>query len=119
MRGVRHAQRQGVPRLRLRRLALRPAAEDRVSDREIPPITKDTIDAYVKWRRMPGGFVRAVLENNLKEAFARADNENTAAMLEIVSYCYNEIPFACWGSPARVKEWLEGEKKDEPAGGLA
>ena len=69
-------------------------------------IIKDGIDRYVKDHCPPGSFLRAVLENDLKESFGRADEDNIRDMFEIVSYCYNEIPIACWGSPEKVKQWL-------------
>lgn len=68
--------------------------------------TKGAIDRYVNDGVEAGGFVLAVLSNNLKEAFARADDENTRDMREIVGYCYNEIPSVCWGSPEKVKAWF-------------
>lgn len=52
--------------------------------------------------------MRAVLENNLTEAFGRADMDNREAMFDIVQYCYNELPFVCWGSKEKVSKWLEG-----------
>ena len=73
----------------------------------IPEITRESIDAWVHDARPTGGFLRAVLENNLREAFARADHENSAAMHDIVSYLYNEFPGLCWGSPESVAEWPE------------
>ena len=49
----------------------------------IPTRIKETIDRYVQERVRPGGFVQAVLENNLVEAFGRADDENRDALFEI------------------------------------
>lgn len=72
----------------------------------IPPVAKQTIDDYVNLGLQPGDFIRAVLTNNLKEAFGRADSENREAMFDIVSYCYNHIPASCWGSPEAVEAWL-------------
>ena len=66
----------------------------------------DSIDRYVEEHLQPGGFLTAVLENNLKEAFDRADNDNLTKLFNIVRYCYNEIPSPAWGSPERVKAWL-------------
>ncbi len=54
----------------------------------------------------PGGFLRAVLENDLAGAFGRADDDNRRAMHDIVCYVYNELPSQCWGSPAKVAAWL-------------
>ena len=85
---------------------------------------KSSIDRYVNDRIPTGGFLRAVLENNLKEAFGRADEEAVVQMKEIVAYCYNQIPCNCWGSPEKVSAWLnrkdmcrscdEDEEEDEP-----
>ena len=76
----------------------------------IPERFRESIDLYVSDRIPPGGFLTAVLSNNLTEAFYRADDEAIAHMLGIVSYCYNDIPRTSWGSPTRVREWLQGTR---------
>jgi hypothetical protein len=76
----------------------------------IPEITRESIDAWVESSRPVGGFLEAVLCNNLRESFARADLHNRAAMFDIVSYLYNECPSACWGSPSRYREWANREQ---------
>ena len=73
----------------------------------IPEIVKDSIDRYVSDKIPTGGFIKAVLSNNLFEAFSRADNNNTKHMSDIVGYIYNEIPSECWGSPEIVEKWLK------------
>ena len=72
----------------------------------VPTHTLGGIDRYINEHIEPGGFLMAVLENNLREAFARADMSNREAMFDIVSYLYNEAPAACWGSPEKVHTWL-------------
>jgi hypothetical protein len=72
----------------------------------IPRHTKDALDRYVQHGIPTGGFLYAVLTNNLKESFWRADAENLAAIFDIVSYIYNEIPGACQGSPEKVATWI-------------
>ena len=72
----------------------------------IPEYTKVSIDAYVKDKIPTGGFLYAVLTNNLFEAMSRADSNNLLAMHDICSYIYNNTPSSCWGSPEKVKEWL-------------
>ncbi len=65
-----------------------------------------SIDRYVNDRIPPGGFLTAVLSNDLTQAVARADDTNIRLLPEYVRYCYNEIPSPCWGSPERVEAWL-------------
>lgn len=67
--------------------------------------TLDTLDNFVKFGWRPGSFCQAVLENNLMEAFARADQENRAALFYICEYVYNELPSGCHGSPENVELW--------------
>lgn len=73
----------------------------------IPENTKETIDQFVLTGRPMGHFVTAVMENNLMEAFGRADEFNLSAMRDIVSYLYNEVPSGAWGSPVKVRLWQE------------
>jgi hypothetical protein len=71
----------------------------------IPGGIKEAIDAHVKTGRGTGSFVNAVLENNLREACAQADDVNKFLLFDIVYYIYNECPAGCWGSPEKVKAW--------------
>ena len=69
--------------------------------------TIDTINNYVTKGWEPGSFVMAVLENNLMEAFGRADLGNRASLFEICDYIYNYIPSGAHGSPERVQAWMK------------
>ena len=72
------------------------------------------INRFVLLHQPVGHFITAVLSNNLREAFARADDENQKTMFQIVSYCHNQIPGHCWGTPEKVKAWVEMDPKDFP-----
>lgn len=71
----------------------------------IPESTLETLDLFARYAMPPGGFVSAVLSNDLMEAFGRADEHNIAAMRHICSFVYNEMPSECWGNPAKVRAW--------------
>ena len=73
----------------------------------IPEHIKASIDRYVSDKVPTGQFLRAVLSNDLFDALGRADEFSRDALPEICSYIYNEVPGSCWGSPEKVKEWLE------------
>lgn len=77
------------------------------------PIREDLLGALERYLNngiMPGSFMTAVLENNLKEAFGRADIENSSNLRNIVGYIYHHIPSPAWGSPEKVKAYVEGLK---------
>lgn len=65
------------------------------------------IEDFVHRGVPPGDFLYAVLSNNLKESFCRADHDNFKNMGLIVRYLYNFVPAACWGSPENVRAWLD------------
>jgi len=76
----------------------------------IPELTKQTIDDYVKLRYQPGHFVTALLANDLFGAVGRADAENAAAFIEICKYIYNKVPLSCWGNYEKVQAWLKNDE---------
>lgn len=55
----------------------------------------------------PGGFVRNVLENDLRGAFAYADLECRQKLYDIMKYVYNYMPADCWGDCETVNKWLD------------
>lgn len=54
----------------------------------IPERTKVGIDLYISNHTKPGGFLQAVLQNHLVDAYARADAENKKAIEGILHYLY-------------------------------
>ena len=53
-----------------------------------------------------GGFLRAVLQNDLEDAVIRADPESLHALPELVFWINAELPHESRGSRERVGEWL-------------
>lgn len=74
----------------------------------IPVHTKDILDRYVQRRYSPGGFLTCVLSNDLFGAVAQADEENRAALPDIVSYIYCNLPAMAWGNRETVRDYLRG-----------
>ena len=70
---------------------------------------KESLERYVEHRISPGGFLTAVLENNLMEAMGRADSINRYNLYNICTYIYNELPGHIHGSPEKVKKHLENK----------
>lgn len=72
---------------------------------------KESINDYVKNGVPTGGFLKAVLENNLSESMGRADESSHENLFSICEYIYCYVPMECWGSPEKVLAWLK--KKSE------
>ena len=71
---------------------------------QIPPAILAAVKRYVEEGVPTGGFLEAVLRDNLSVSLATAD---PVALKLIVQLLYNYTPGDCWGSPGRVKAWLD------------
>ena len=67
---------------------------------------QDYVDNGVK----KGGFLTAVLSNNLKMAARYADDENFETLAHITSWCCNNIPEAAWGSKKKYDRWIRAHQ---------
>lgn len=63
----------------------------------LPATTEHALRLYIDEGIRPGGFLCAVLNDQLFRAVSQADSENRAALADIVKFIYNRCPQACWG----------------------
>jgi len=71
-----------------------------------------SFERYVEHGCLPGGFLTAVLKNDLTEAVGAADDENAERLQAIVSYAYNCLPALAWGNADRVVAWILMDKEE-------
>jgi len=71
----------------------------------VPPHMRDGFKLWIEHGISPGSFGMAVLNNDLKEAVARADHINKIHLTTIVSWLYNFAPIDCWGSYEKTNAW--------------
>ncbi len=62
---------------------------------------------YVEEGKRPGGFLDAVLCNNLALAHRLADSDNRYILHVYAEWMYNDIPASCWGSRQIVFSWIQ------------
>jgi len=62
---------------------------------------------YMNYGLEPGGFLSAVIRNNLADSFAAADESNTRQLREWVQWFYMYAPAISWGSEKRMNDWIE------------
>jgi hypothetical protein len=68
----------------------------------------DTIAALDNWQATAteqGGFIHAILCNDLIKAMHRADGNNLRNLPAIIRYCYMHLDPECWGSVEKVANW--------------
>ena len=63
---------------------------------------------YVMGGSAVGGFLQAVISNDLKGAVNRADSGNLPLIPVVVCWLYNKAPSNCWGSVEAYDEWRNG-----------
>jgi hypothetical protein len=74
---------------------------------KVPQHIHDGLIAWVMDGRPTGGFLKAVLENDLFLAITKADKINCAALKEICLWIYWEAPSPCSGSKSDVIIWAD------------
>lgn len=94
------------------RITLRDKLHEQAEALGVPEHTATGLIEYIVYGIPTGGFLTAVLENNLKEAVGRADHLNGRFLFEICSFLYNHAPYKCWGSRESVRNWLDTFKED-------
>jgi len=80
---------------------------------ESRPEMVESLERYVEHGISTGGFLDAVLKNNLKGACEKADSENQRHLWDVVCYCYNQIPYECRGSEEIVNMWKISKGRGE------
>jgi hypothetical protein len=78
----------------------------RLVESAVPHPLHEGLVEYIAARRPTGQFLRAVLENDLREACIRADEVNRFEIVNIVLFLHGYVPSPAWGSPAAVDAWL-------------
>jgi hypothetical protein len=78
----------------------------------ISPILLESLKAYRDQGRPVGGFLEAVISNDLAEAVLAADEYNRATLFHLVGWIYNELGSQRWGSKQRYAAWIAAKRKE-------
>ena len=88
-------------------MKLQKAKIAKMAEYGIPERMQGAIIRYYERGLPPGDFLAAVIQNDLKEAVGRADDENVRLLKEYVMWFYNWAPAGSWGSLRNYVDWLE------------
>lgn len=72
----------------------------------IPDYMHEGLLMYLRFGIRPGRFLTALLGNDFMEACAQADETNQRALFRYAVF-FNNLPGACYGTPAKVEQWLK------------
>lgn len=75
-------------------------------NRDIPSHTKESLINYFDRCWEPGGFLMAVLRNDLYAAATKADHVNGPELANIVKWIINNAPYGSYGDKEAVNGWL-------------
>ena len=76
----------------------------------IPDHTQSALTKYIEQGIPTGGFLNAVLRNNLADAMATADTFNMYYLKDIVTWVWNHALSNSWGDTPTINAWLESFK---------
>lgn len=74
---------------------------------KIPQHMRESVYKYINEGVPPGTFLRAVLENDLVNAFVFADDINKKVLNDWVSFVWWDLPVESWGSREKVNLWMK------------
>jgi len=80
---------------------------ERFGYESVPSHLLDGLVMYGKKYVPTGGFLRAVLNNDLMDASVRADPESRKSIGMLALFIHYEMPVNCHGSPEKVMAWLD------------
>jgi len=80
-----------------------------VNKHGIPEIMANALALYLFKGIHPGGFLLAVLSNDLVGAIQRADDINIKLLKEYATILYWDFPMVAWGSKEKMEKWMENE----------
>ncbi len=75
----------------------------------VPAHCRVGVQAWIEHGRVPGGFLQAVIKNDLFLAAVRADQINAGAFRDYAHFFYNETPSECYGSKDNFDVWKKHE----------
>ena len=73
----------------------------------IPAHMRQSLIRWVGLGIYPGGFLTAVLENDLFGAYRKADDINSRCIRDYIIFLHNYAPSNCFGSYERAERWAE------------
>lgn len=73
---------------------------------KIPVRMRKPIILYIEKGYIVDDFLAALISNDLKNTFFKADDENINLIFDYMKFFYNCVPSKCWGSKEKYENWI-------------
>jgi hypothetical protein len=73
---------------------------------------REAIFNYLAYGYDPGGFLTAVLTNDLYRAAGISDFENKKRLAFVANFVAMNLPLACYGTAKKMRAWMELSNED-------
>jgi hypothetical protein len=77
------------------------------NDYNVPDHTQTALTDYIERGIPVGGFLHAVLSNNLFDAVNKADSQNLPVLKDLTNWVSTQAPTGSWGAEALVLRWIQ------------
>jgi len=74
---------------------------------KLPTYQQNQLARYIERGGEVRNFIYAVLTNDLSRAIFHANKNDIGHLKDLAEFLYWEAPKECWGSPEKVKAWIE------------
>lgn len=85
--------------------------QSRLATSPVPSSWHADLIGYLAHRRPVGQFLKAVLENNLRETLRYASVQDRARLVDLVAWLNWDVPAGVWGSKEVVARHLAGREQ--------
>lgn len=82
------------------------------AETDLPPGIEEALQRYIDHALNPGGFLSAILRNNLSLAVFTASRDMRGRIGDIVFWLWENAPHACWGSEESIERWTEQNREE-------
>lgn len=72
----------------------------------LPAHMQDGTRLYIEEGIPPGGFLSAIISNDLFLALGKADHINRERIFDWCAFFYNQAPHGSYGSPEAMQAWI-------------
>lgn len=81
--------------------------ERNAKELKLPKYSSESLIQYILVGQPVGSFLDALLNNDLKGAVQKADDDNRKVIVQYVLFLTECAPYSCWGFSDATNQWIK------------